>query len=263
MFGKLGYQSFKAAKNSVDALNSSIENISNINSVGYKKGQVSFVETLNGEIAKQEDKDFSQGPLRRTGDMFDLALDGPGFFEVELPNGQRAYTRAGRLGLNSEGELITEEGYKVVPEVETANNLSVNEPGLNVKLTTPRLTISPELTPEITEDGIVNGINTVTGEKTKIGKINVVIFNNPNGLEPLGRSYYLPTTQSGSVKDLDIGPNTVSKIKQGFLELGNTDMVSEFMKISQMKNLLSAHFKVLKIVDKVYEQLNYTVSRSA
>lgn len=272
MFSKLGYQTFKATENNLGALSNIIENISNVNSLGYKKKQASFVETLNGEIAKHESKDFSQGPLRRTGELFDLALDGPGFFEVELPNGQRAYTRAGRLKLTSEGELVTDEGYRVIPEVETNGSpvLEVNkqegtgtEVGLNIKVATPKLVVPADLVPEILEDGTVNGINESNGEKVKIGKINVVAFNNPQGLEPIGKSYYLQSSASGPALEVKPGINSATKVKQGFLEFGNINILTEFMDLSRIKNLLSAQFKVLKAIDKIYENVHYTVSRSA
>ena len=270
MFGRLGYQAFSSTENNVDVLAKVIENISNVNSIGYKKGEVSFFETLSGEVSKCERKNFSQGPLRKTGDLYDLALEGPGFFEIELTNGQRAYTRAGRFRLNSEGELVTEEGYRLIPEVEQEGKGVVeppkaegNELGLNIKVTTPKLSISPNITPEILEDGTVNGINPDTGEKTKIGKINVVAFNNPQGLESIGKSLFLPTQSSGPVMDVNSGPKSATRIKQGYLEYGNVDMTTELMQLSQLRNLIAAQFKVLKAIDKIYEQLHYTVSRSA
>ena len=270
MFGRLGNEAFTATKNNVDVLGNIIENVSNVNSIGYKKGQISFVETLNGEISKQENKDFSQGPLRKTGDIFDFALDGPGFFEVELPSGQRAYTRAGRFRLSSEGELVTlEEGYRVIPGVEQqekpvveANNIGNNDLGLNIKVTTPKLIIPSDVVPEILEDGTVNGINSVTGEKAKIGKINVVVFNNPQGLESVNKGYFLPAQSSGPPQDIEVGPNTASKVKQGFLEFGNVDIATEFLKLSQVKNILSAQLKLLKTIDKIHEQANYTIAKS-
>ena len=268
MLGKLGYEAFKTTEEQVGSMGKIIENISNAYSLGYKKGEVSFFETLTGEVAKHESKDFSQGMLRRTADLYDLALDGPGFFEVEMQNGQRAYTRAGRFKLTNEGELVTEEGYRVIPAVEPIGkpieitNIESKEVGLNIKVTTPRLIIPVNLTHEILEDGTVNGINPQTNEKTKIGKINVVVFNNLQGLESIGKSYYLPTDASGPSLETEVGMNAATKVKQGFLEFGNVNVISEFMRLSQMKNLLSAQLKVLKVIDKVYEDINYTVSRS-
>lgn len=270
MLNNAGYQTIKATEGNTEALARTFENISNIKSVGYKKNQTTFYETLSGEIAKHETKDFSQGPLRRTGEVYDLALDGPGFFEVELPNGQRAYSRAGNFRVNAEGELVTaSEGYKVVPSVENVgkpvlefNNDKKDTVGLNIEVSTPKLIIPPDLVPEITEDGTVNGINTVSGEKRKIGRINVVSFNNPQGLESIGKGFYVSTKLSGQVQEIEYGPNNPTKVKQGFVETGNVDIAQEMMDMASMKNLISAQFKVLKVIDKLYEQVNYTISRS-
>lgn len=269
MFGNLGYQSMRSTERSVDALSRLIENISNVNSLGYKRSKLSFTETLEGEMMKYESREFSQGPLRKTGDVFDFALNGPGFFEVELPSGQRAYTRAGRFSLNNEGELVTAEGYRVIPKVEDMSNptVAVNKDSkggldLNIKVTTPKLTISPEITPDVQEDGTINGVNPDTGDKTKIGKLNVVVFNNSEGLESLGRGYFLPTKSSGQVQDIEAGPDSPTKVKQGYVEYGNVDMAAEFMNLTEIRNMLNANFKILKVVDKLYEQVHYTISRS-
>lgn len=269
MYGRIGYQVQKATENSLSSLNNLVEGISNVNSIGYKKSKSSFAEALNGEVVKHETKDFSQGPLRKTAEAYDLALDGPGFFEVELPNGQRAYTRAGRFSLTGEGELVTEEGYRVIPEIEQTgkpiietNNTQSNELGLNLKIASPKLTVSPELTPEVLEDGTVNGINEATGEKVKIGKINVVAFNNPQGLDSIGRSYYTSTKASGSPLDVKAGADCNTKVRQGFLELGNVNMISDFSNLTEIRNLLSAQFKLLKMLDKIHENVNYTISKA-
>ncbi len=269
MFGNTGYKTIKSAENVVSFLNKTIENLSNVYSVGYKKNQQSFVEALNGEISKHDTKDFTQGPLRKTAETFDLALDGPGFFEVELPNGQRAFTRAGNLGVSSDGELITKDGHRVIPEIEPVGQPVIEpsgdsgkELGLNIKVTTPKLIVPANLTPEILEDGTVNGINGSTGEKVKLGKINVVVFNNPQGLESVGNSYYVPTKQSGSPIEADVGPGGKTRIMQGYLEFGNVNMASEIVNLTQSRNMISAHFKVFKILDKLYENIHYTISKS-
>lgn len=267
MFADLRYKVMKSTEGSLDAFSKAIENVSNVNSVGYKKRETSFIETLNGELARYESKDFSQGPLRSTGENFDVAIDGVGFFEVELSNGQRAYTRAGRFQLTSEGELVTEEGYRVIPQIEQSTNKisnksEKNELDVNIKINSSKLTISPQVVPEISEDGTVNGINPASGEKTKIGKINVVAFNNPQGLESVGRGYYLPTKASGPVQEIEVGLMATSRVRQGFLEYGNVDIASEFMNLTSMKNMLSAQFKLLKIIDKIYENVHFTIGRA-
>ena len=271
MFNKLGYQTVKATEGSTEALSRTIENISNVKSIGYKRNQTTFLETLDGEIKRHETKNFSQGPLRKTGEVFDLALDGPGFFEVELPSGQRAYSRAGHFRLSGEGELVTaNEGYRVIPLIEEVGKpvLEVDKSksdalGLNIEVSTPKLIIPPDLIPEITEDGTVNGVNPETNEKRKIGRIDVVSFNNPQGLESTGKGFYLSTQLSGQVQEIEYGPNNSTKVKQGYLEQGNINIAQEMMDMAQLKDLISAQFKVLKVIDKLYEQVNYTISKSA
>lgn len=268
MFGRLGYEALGAANNNLGVLSEIVENLSNIKSIGYKKSQTTFVEALNGEITRYQTRNHSQGPLRKTGEAFDLALDGQGFFEIEMPNGQKAFTRAGRFGLNADGELVTEEGYRILPQVEQVKSLLPTLPGkdqaLNIEVTTPdKLIIPADLTPEITEDGTINGINPQTNEKTKIGKVSVVVFNNVQGLESLGKGYYVQNSSSGQPIDIDPGHNRETKVKQGFLEFGNVDMAAEFMNLSQMKNVITAQMKVLKVLDKIYENVHYTISKNA
>ncbi len=278
----LSNQALGVVHNQVDALSKVVENISNANSIGYKKNNVSFIETLNGQVGKVESKDFSQGSLKRTTDLLDLAIQGQGFFEVELPGGERAYTRVGRFKQNAEGELVTEEGYRVIPQIEQSENtaksviqrkpsvISSNEPGiltaeelgLNLKVVEPKLTIPANFTPEIKEDGTIIGIDSDNDSKTSIGKINVVVFNNPDGLEALGKGYYRSTNNSGPALETEIGANGSTKVKQGFIELSNVNIATQFMELTKMRDLITAQFKVLKAVDKIYENVNFTISRA-
>ena len=270
MLVKAGYEGYRAAQDNMGALAEVVENISNSNSLGFKKKRTTFIEGLNGEMLKYQARDFSQGVLRKTNEFFDLALKGPGFFEVELPNGQRAYTRSGRFKLNGEGELVTDEGYKIIPQIENSGESTgpvfvssgESELGLDIKVTAPKLIIPINLTTEIQEDGTINGINEETGEKNKIGKINVVNFNNPQGLESIGKSIFIPTPSSGTPREIEVGPDVATKVKQGFLEFGNVSIGTEFFNLSNLKNIITAQLKALKVIDKVYENLHYTISRS-
>ena len=273
MLSKLGYEALTASQASMGLVNEIIENLSNVYSIGYKKSKTTFAEALNGEVSKHQNKIHSQGVLRKTAELYDLGIEGPGYFEVELPNGQRAYTRAGRLGLTSDAELVTKEGYKLIPEVEgisetTSPSVQIDNAkstglGINIEVTTPKFIIPPDVTPEIAEDGTINAINPESGEKTKIGKIKVVVFNNPQGLESIGSSYYLETNESGKPLDIEASPNTATKIKQGYVEYSNVDIAASFMEIIQLRNVISAQLKTMKVLDKLYENIHYTVSRAA
>ena len=266
MTGNLAYNILGATQKYTEALNASIENLSNINSVGYKKTEASFAQTLNGEVEKYESKDFSQGPVRKTTEPLDIALNGPGFLEVDLPNGQRAFTRAGRLKLNNEGELVTEDGYKVIPETEQEGSIGAkvenNELGVNIKVTSPKLLVPANSNVEITEDGTISGINPTSGDKSKFGKLSIVVFNNPSGLEAVGKGYYVQTKASGNAQDIEAGSMKSTQVKQGFLEYGNTNIAGEFINLAQLKNILTAHLKLLKVIDKIQENIHFTISKS-
>ena len=273
MLSKLGYEALTSAQASMGLVGEITENLSNVYSVGYKRNKTTFAQALNGEITMYQNKIHSQGALRKTGEIYDAAIEGPGFFEVELPSGQRAYTRAGRLNLSSEGELITLEGYRLIPEVEgigeavsptvKTGDTKSTELGINIEVNTPKLTIPVNVTPEIAEDGTINTINPESGEKTKIGKIRVALFNNPQGLESMGKGYYLETKESGKPQDVEVSPFTATKIRQGYVELSNVDIAASFMEIIQLRNVISAQLKTMKVLDKIYEQVHYTISRAA
>ena len=82
-------------------------------------------------------------------------------------------------------------------------------------------------------------------------------------MESIGKGYFTQTKSSGVPLDIETGPNTACKVKQGFLEFGNVDMATEFMNLADIRNLLTANFKVYKVIDKLYEQVHYTISKSA
>lgn len=267
MYNRLGSQVFRATQLGSDALEGIVQNISNIKTVGHKKTETSFVQTLNGEISKHQTTDFSQGTLNRTGESLDFAIDGKGFFEVELPTGQRAYTRIGRFSLNSEGELVTSEGFKVLPRIEQTKVSSApvfekDNSSMNLKVSRPKLQIPVHLEPHVDEDGTIYGKDTQTGEKTKLGKISVIAFNNPSGLKLVESGYYIATKDSGTPQEIETGVNEKTQVKQGFLEFSNVNIASEFMNLAQIKNMLTAQIKILKAIDKIYENVHFTISRS-
>lgn len=282
MFGKLGSQALIATEASSSLLTDVITNISNMKSIGYKKGETTFTEALNGELIKHTTRDFSQGPLRQTTEALDLAIEGKGFFEVEFPNGQRAYTRVGNFHLSNEGELMTQEGYRVLPQIEQSRmpiqpifvredvkqtgtsglNINVSEVGLNLKVSTPKLIVPSHLPPEISEDGTIYGADHETGEKARLGRISVVLFNNPQGLESIGKGYFIETKESGNPIEVNAGSDAPTKVKQSFLEHANVNVATEFMNLAAAKNLLTAQLKILKSIDKIYENVHFTISRA-
>lgn len=266
----LNHQVYNAAKRHTEVLDNIVGSVSNVHTIGYKKVGVDFAQTLDGEVVKVKKTNFSQGPLRRTGEPYDFAIKGKGFFEVELPDGRRAYTRMGRFELNKDGELVTPEGYRILPKVEGSQKggpvftkSGDNTLGVNLQISSPKLILPANLSADVKEDGTIYAINKVSGEKKEIGKLNLVVFNNPQGLESQGQGYYLETSESGHAHEIKVGMNEPTQIKQGFVEYSNVDIASTFMDLSKARNILSAEFKALKAIDKIYENIHYTISRNA
>jgi len=137
-----------------------------------------------------------QGGLINTGEVFDLAVEGAGFFQLTLPSGESAYTRDGSFGLNSQGNLVTREGYLVVPQV-----------------TVPPDTVNVT----VGADGTVSMTN-VTGHSSTLGQLTLVTFLNPGWLDRDEHGLCRETTGSGCPHDRTPGVNGSGLIRQGFRE---------------------------------------------
>jgi flagellar basal-body rod protein FlgG len=142
-------------------------------------------------------KPSPEGKLIATGKRFDLAIEGQGFFVVELPSGECGYTRWGQFRLNSTGQLVAKEGYRVSPQI-----------------TVPEKAVSVGIDP----DGKVRVL--ISDERTLlcIGQITLSRFPNPFGLSKDARGYYTTSDQSGEPIWCKPGSAGAGKVRQGFLE---------------------------------------------
>ena len=171
-------------------LNITSNNLANVNTPGFKKD----VPVFDGYLVAATKTYFAHGSFQQTKAKLDLALSGPGFFQVETPNGVR-YTRNGSFNLNAEGQIVTKEGYPVVG----AGAIPAN---------------AKEVT--ITEDGRV----LVDGGQA--GQIDLVEFEDPNVLAKAGNNLFVP-----KVEGLAGGPANNTTVNQGYLETSNVDPVME------------------------------------
>ena len=142
---------------------------------------------------------FQAGELRPTGVATDLAIEGPGFFEVQMPDGSRGYTRDGEFRVSAQGQVTTKSGLLVMGDTGPVQ-LDVNNPSA--------ITIAP--TGEISQGGEIKG------------HLKIAEFSNPAVLTPTGTGYFI-------VSDPAVQPHnaTASTVRQGFLESGNTSSVVE------------------------------------
>lgn len=169
----------------------------------------------------------TQGSVELTESALDIAINGDGFLQIELPNGDEGYTRAGALQLNQDGELVTLEGYRVEP------GITVPEDVANI---------------EINADGQVFGRIPGQAALVDLGRLDMVMFINPAGLEAIGNTNYVETEASGAPVVGNPGEDNFGTIVQGALEQSNVDSVTE------MTNMITAQ--------RAYEMNSQVISTS-
>lgn len=267
MFNQYTHRSINSLNRSMKALNDSVENVNNMFTTGYKTEKTTFHETING-LKVSSHRDFSSGSSKRTDRELDFAIDGVGFFEVQLPDGSLAYTRNGEFTLSPTGELLSPQGYpltqKVAPSISEINNAydSIEDQAsssFNLSVTSKRIKVPTGQTIELAEDGT---LNTKSGGD-KVGKLFIATFPNLDGLEHVGDGLYMATDKAGSIEEVSVGDmETQTSIKQGHLESSNMSIVDEMAKITQQNTFAKAQMKIIKLLDQMQESLNSTISRN-
>jgi flagellar basal-body rod protein FlgG len=214
-------------------IDNTANNLANVNTNGFKKGQADFqdliyvTERVPGSEASQGlqvptglqvgsgvrvagiTKVFSQGGLVNTQNPNDVAIEGQGFLQVTLPNGEIRYTRDGALRLNAVGNLVTSDGFLISPQI-----------------TIPQDAVSLSIAP----DGTVSVINAGAGNASApLGQLSLVRFPNNAGLSAKGRNLFAETASSGAPITATPGLNGTGLVRQGFLERSNVDVVTELV----------------------------------
>ena len=171
-----------------------------------------------------------QGNLNPTDNAFDLAVQGRGFFQIEMPNGDMAYTRDGTFQLNADGQIVTHDGYAVQPNITVPSNaidVAINGSGeVLVKL-----------------DGQVAYSNA--------GQIQTAIFANDTGLESIGSNLYLETPASGTPATSTPGSTGYGTVLQGFLETSNVNAVEEISNLISAQRAYEMNSKVIQTSDEM------------
>ena len=171
-----------------------------------------------------------QGNLTRTENPLDLAINGEGFFQVTLPNGETSYTRAGALQLDGEGDLVTADGYTV-------------EPGITVPANTVDISINPSGQVQASIDGQAAPQN--------LGQIELARFPNDAGLLAVGDNLFLETPASGAPQTAAAGTEGFGTIEQGFLETSNVNVVEEITKLISAQRAYEMNSKVIETSDQM------------
>jgi len=237
-------------------------NLANIGTTGFKRdranfatlayqenrvaGQQSSTETayatglnLGTGVSLQSTTSITtQGTLSNTGNPLDLALDGEGYFQVQLPGGRLAYTRAGNFTRSAEGALVTAQGYAVQPAI------AIPEGAIAISIGT---------------DGTVSALLPGSGEPTELGQITLASFANPAGLQALGDNFLSETAASGPAQLGAAGDGGRGQIRQNMLEGSNVNVVEELVDMIETQRAYEINSKLISAVDEMLRNANQTL----
>ena len=236
-------------------------NLANVNTTGFKKDRAAFetlayqTVTTPGAQSTSETKYATglnlgtgvriqgtaridtQGAMQTTGNSLDLALDGDGYFQVQMPGGTLGYTRAGNFSRSAEGLLVTSEGYQV-------------QPGITVPEGTTGITIG--------RDGTVSAMVPGQTEASQIGQIQVASFPNGAGLQATGDNY-LVEAASGAANVGVAGQDGRGGIKQGMLEASNVNVVEELVDMIETQRAYEVNSKMISATDDMLKYVNQNI----
>jgi flagellar basal-body rod protein FlgG len=181
-------------------------------------------------------KIFTDGSLSETTNALDLAIQGRGFFKVQLPNGNEyAYTRDGALTQNVQGQITTRSGYILQPAI-----------------TLPTTGVTRI---EIDQSGNVNVYTSGNATPQQVGQIELTDFVNPDGLEPMGENLYMPTVSSGPGTQGTAGLDGYGVVRQGMVEGSNVNVVEEMVNLIEAQRAFEITSKAVSAVDGMMQNL--------
>jgi flagellar basal-body rod protein FlgG len=241
-----------AQQTNVDVISN---NIANMNTTGFKRQRAEFQDLLyqmdarpgassSGETARAPSgiqigsgvktgaiyRVDLQGALQQTGNRYDMAIQGRGYFPVTLPSGQTAYTRDGSFQVSDQGELVTAQGYPIQPGITIPNNA--------VDVT-------------ISKTGLVQIKTDDSVELQTVGQLQLSTFINDAGLEATGDNLFLETPASGQANLANPGEPGFGTLQQGFVEGSNVNPVEEITTLISAQRAYEMNSRVVKTVDEM------------
>jgi len=233
-------------------------NLANVNTSGFKKSKINFADLIytnmrqpgtpnaqgaeiptgteigHGVKVNSTQKLFSQGNIVNTNNDLDMAVEGEGFFRVERPDGSFAYTKDGSFKLDSNGQVVTSDGYRLSPQVNIPQG-------------------AKDIT--ITSDGAVSITNSADQTET-VGQIELYNFSNPAGLSSEGRNLYAVTAASGEAVAGTPGQEGFGTVLQGFLEMSNVKVVEEMVNMIAAQRAYETNSKSIQASDEMLKTAN-------
>ena len=243
-----------AQQTNVDVISN---NIANANTTGFKSGRAAFQDLLYqserregalvaadgaarpvgvdiglGVAAAGVVRLNTQGGLTETKNTLDIAIQGRGYFQVTLPDGGIAYTRAGNFSLSPEGEIVTLDGYLL-------------DPGIAV----PEEAISVEISP----DGVVSARMADAVEPQQLGEITLANFVNDQGLRPIGNNLLVQTAASGDPMVAQAGEEGFGTLRQFFLETSNVNVIQQITDLITAQRAYEMNSKAITTADQMMQ----------
>jgi len=233
-------------------------NLANVNTSGFKKTKINFADLIytnmrqpgtpnaqgaeiptgtemgHGVKVNSTQKLFSQGNIVNTNNDLDMAVEGEGFFRVQRPDGSFAYTKDGSFKLDSNGQVVTSDGYPISPQINIPQD-------------------AKEVT--ITADGSVS-ITNAADEIQTVGQIELFNFANTAGLSSEGRNLYAVTAASGQPTAGTPGQEGVGTVLQGFLEMSNVKVVEEMVNMIAAQRAYETNSKAIQASDEMLQTAN-------
>jgi flagellar basal-body rod protein FlgG len=178
----------------------------------------------------------TQGDLTETDNPLDLAIQGQGFFQILMPNGDLGYTRSGTFHLDAQGQVVTADGNPL-------------QPSITIPTSATSVTIGSDGTVSITQPGQTAA--------QQLGTIQLAMFANPGGLNSVGSNMFLPTTASGdAVLGTPGGSEGLGTIQQGYQEQSNVNVVDEFVQMILAQRSYESNSKVAQAADQMFQDVN-------
>ncbi len=248
------------AKSGLDAqqtrLNVVSNNLANVSTTGFKRSRAVFEDLLYQnvrQVGAQTSQDttlpsglylgtgvrtvateklHTQGNIVQTENSLDIAIQGRGFFQIQRPDGQIAYTRDGNFHLDAQGQLVTSNGYLV-------------QPGITIPENTRSISIGV--------DGVVTVIVAGNPQPNQVGAIQIADFINPAGLEPVGENLFLETASSGAPQAGTPGQQGLGTVLQGSVESSNVNAVEELVNLIETQRAYEMNSKAISTTDQMLQ----------
>lgn len=231
-------------------------NLANVNTTGFKKDRAAFEDLLYQNVRQvgaqtsqdtrlptglhlgtgvrtvATEKIHTVGNVVQTNNSLDIAIQGRGFFQVLMPDGNIGYSRDGSFKLDETGQLVTSNGYVIQPAITVPNNAT-------------SITIG--------SDGVVSALVPGSVTPTQLGTVQLADFVNPTGLQPVGQNLFLETASSGAPSTGTPGLNGLGTVVQGALETSNVNVVEELVDMIETQRAYEMNSKAIQTTDRMLQ----------